>query len=62
VIGILTKYCHETGDKENMAWISLITNVICDILVKSSDMQILQRGSSFLRLYIPLCKEEVVKK
>jgi hypothetical protein len=53
----LTKFCHETGDKENIQWIAMITNVVCQILIKTNDMQILQRGTSYLRFYIPLCKD-----
>lgn len=56
---MLTKYCNETGDKQNLVWISMITNVICEILIKSNDMQILQRGTSYLRFYIPLCKDAI---
>jgi hypothetical protein len=37
----------------------MITNVICEILIKSNDMQILQRGTSYLRFYIPLCKDAI---
>lgn len=59
---MLTKFCHETKDKENIVWIAMISNVICEIMIKTNDMQILQRGSSFLRFYIPLCKEEIEKQ
>jgi hypothetical protein len=40
----------------------MITNVICEILIKSNDMQILQRGTSFLRFYIPMCKDTILNK
>jgi len=53
------KYCVEIKDKNNLYWISVIVNVICDIMLKSNDIQILQRASSFLRFYIPLCKETI---
>ena len=36
---MLTKYCNETGDKQNLVWISMITNVICEILIKSNDIE-----------------------
>ena len=44
---MLMKYCVETGDNENLNWIGLIANVLCEILIKSTDIQILQRGTSF---------------
>ena len=59
---MLTKYCAETGDKQNINWISMIVNVICEILIKSNDITILQRGTSFLRFYIPLCKDIIEKQ
>ena len=49
-------------DEENLGWISLIVNVICEILNKSNDVQIVQKGTSFLRFYIPLCKDLIEKK
>ena len=56
------KYCVSINDQENLNWISLIVTVICDILIKSNDVQILQKGTSFLRFYVPLCKEIITKK
>lgn len=53
------KYCVEINDKVNLYWISVIVNVLCDIMIKSSDIQILQRASSFLRFYIALCKDTI---
>ena len=52
---MLTKFCVNTGDNENIVWIAMIVNVICDILTKSNDIQILQKGTSFLRIYYILC-------
>lgn len=40
----------------------MIVNVVCDILCKTTDLQIIQRGTSFLRFYIPLCAEIIEKK
>lgn len=57
IIGILTKFCVATNDKDNLMVIGLIVNVICDILIKTNDIQILQRGTALLRFYIPLCSE-----
>lgn len=59
---MLMKYCVSINDQENLNWISLIVTVICDILIKSNDVQILQKGTSFLRFYVPLCKEIITKK
>ena len=59
---MLMKYCVETGDKENLNWIGLIANVLCEILIKSTDIQILQRGTSFLRFYVALCKEIIIQQ
>ena len=53
------KYCVEINDKNNLYWISVIVNVLCEIMLKSNDIQILQRATSFLRFYIPLCKETI---
>lgn len=59
---MLTKYCSETKDEANLKWLSLIVKALGDILVKSTDVTILQRGSSFLRFYIALCKETILKE
>lgn len=59
---MLMKYCVSINDQENLNWISLIVTVICDILIKSQDVQILQKGTSFLRFYVPLCKDIITKK
>ncbi len=59
---MLMKYCVSINDQENLNWISLIVTVICDILIKSNDVQILQKGTSFLRFYVPLCKDIINKK
>lgn len=56
------KYCVSIKDTENLNWISLIVNVICEILNKSNDVQIIQKGTSFLRFYVPLCKETIELK
>lgn len=59
---MLTKYCVSVKDYENLGWIGLIVNVLCDILLKTHDIQILQRGTSFLRFYVPLCKDLILKR
>lgn len=56
------KYCVSIGDKDNLNWIAMIVNVICDILSKTSDIQIIQKGTSLLRFYVPLCKELIEQK
>jgi len=56
------KFCVKTNDKENLNWIAIIVNVICDILNKTKDIQIIQKGTSLLRYYVPLCKDVIEKK
>ena len=56
------KYCVSINDKENLNWIAMIINVICDILNKTYDIQIIQKGTSLLRFYVPLCKEIIEQK
>lgn len=53
------KYCVEINDSANLYWISVIVDVLCEIILKSNDIQILQRATSFLRFYIPLCKTTI---
>jgi hypothetical protein len=53
------KYCVEINDTANLYWISVIVNVISEITLKSNDVQILQRATSFFRFYIPLCKSTI---
>ena len=53
------KYCVEINDTQNLYWISVIVNVLCEIILKTNDVQILQRATSFLRFYIPLCKTTI---
>ena len=53
------KYCVGIDDKRNLYWISVIVNVLCEIILKTNDIQILQRATSFLRFYIPLCKDTI---
>lgn len=56
------KYCVSTKDFDNLHWISMIVNVICEILLKSNDVQIIQKGTSLLRFYVPMCKEIIESK
>lgn len=56
------KYCVSANDTENLNWIAVIVNVICDILNKSNDIQIIQKGTSLLRFYVPMCKDLIEKK
>jgi hypothetical protein len=53
------KYCVEIKDTANLYWISVIVNILSEITLKSNDVQILQRSTSFLRFYIPLCKTTI---
>ena len=62
IITMLIKYCNEKNDNQNLIWISLIVKVLCDILIKTTDVTILQRGSSLLRFYISLCKDIIIKQ
>ncbi len=43
LIDIITKYCNENKDEETLMWISLIVKTLCNILIKSNDITILQR-------------------
>ena len=56
------KFCVEIKDTENLQWIGLIVNVICDIMIKTDDIEISRKGLILLKLYIPLCKEIIVQK
>ena len=62
IITMLIKYCNEKNDYQNLIWISLIVKALCDILIKTNDVTILQRGSSLLRFYISLCKDVIIKQ
>lgn len=59
---MLTKYCVLVNDKDNLRWISLVVNVLCDILIKSKDSQILIKGTDFLRFYVPMCKDLILER
>ena len=61
IITMLIKYCNENKDEQNLMWISLIIKALCNILIKSNDVTILQRGCSLLRFYIALCKDIILK-
>ena len=61
IITMLIKYCNENKDEQNLVWISLIVKALCNILIKSTDVTILQRGCSLLRFYIALCKDIIIK-
>ena len=62
IITMLIKYCSENKDSNNLIWISLIIKALCDILILTNDVTILQRGSSLLRFYIALCKDTIIKQ
>ena len=62
IITMLIKYCSENKDSNNLMWISLIIKALCDILILTNDVTILQRGSSLLRFYIALCKDTIIKQ
>jgi hypothetical protein len=61
IITMLIKYCNENKDEQNLIWISLIIKALCNILIKTNDVTILQRGCSLLRFYIALCKNIIIK-
>ena len=61
IITMLIKYCNENKDQQNLIWISLIVKALCNILIKTNDVTILQRGCSLLRFYIALCKDIIIK-
>ena len=46
-------------EKSNLNWVFVLGNILCDISLKTDDIQILLRISSFLRFYISLCKESI---
>ena len=56
------KFCVEIKDTDNLQWIGLIVNVICDIMIKTDDIEISRKGLILLKLYIPLCKDIIVQK
>ena len=62
IITILTKFSSETKNIQNLEMISLIVKVLVDVLISTSDVNILQRGSGFLRYYIALCKDIIIKQ
>ena len=61
IICMLIKYCNENKDENNLIWITLIVKSLCDILLLSNDVTILQHGCSLLRFYIALCKD-IIKR
>ena len=56
------KFCVEINDTENLQWIALIVSVICDIMIKTEDVEILRKSLILLKLYIPQCKELILQK
>ncbi len=62
IINMLIKYCNENKDANNLMWITLIVKSLCDILLLSNDVTILQHGCSLLRFYIALCKDIIIKQ
>ena len=62
IITMLIKYCNENKDETNLIWIALIVKSLCDILLLSNDVTILQHGCSLLRFYIALCKNIILRQ
>ena len=62
IINMLIKYCNENKDENNLIWITLIVKSLCDILLLSNDVTILQHGCSLLRFYIALCKNIIIRQ
>jgi hypothetical protein len=62
IIHLLLNYCLETDDKENLQYIMMIVNVICEILSNSSDTQIMQKGTILLKNFIPSCRSLILEK
>ena len=62
IICMLIKYCNENKDANNLMWITLIVKSLCDILLLSNDVTILQHGCSLLRFYIALNKDIIIKQ
>ena len=62
IITMLIKYCNENKDDTNLIWIALIVKSLCDILLLSNDVTILQHGCSLLRFYIALCKDIILRQ
>ena len=62
IINMLIKYCNENKDQNNLMWVTLIVKSLCDILLLSNDVTILQHGCSLLRFYIALCKDIIIKQ
>ena len=62
IINMLIKYCNENKDDNNLMWITLIVKSLCEILLLSNDVTILQHGCSLIRFYIALCKDIIIKQ
>jgi len=56
------KVCVDINDMENLQWIALIINIICDILIKSEDVEIMRKSLILLKLYVPQCKQIIEQK
>ena len=41
--------------------IGYIVNILCEIIISTDDIQILQKGSALIKMYIPLCSELITK-
>ena len=54
--------CVKYNNNESVEYIGYIVNIFGEILILTDDVQVLQRGSSFLKLYIPLCLELIEKQ
>ena len=59
---MLMKVCVDINDMENLQWIALIINIICDILIKTEDVEIMRKSLILLKLYVPQCKQIIEQK
>jgi len=60
---MLLQICVKTNNIENIEHIGYISNVLCEIILATDDVQILQKGSAFLKLYIPLsANSKIIEK
>ncbi len=59
---MLMRFCVDIKDTENLQWIGLIVNIICDIIIKTDDIEILRKSLILLKVYVPLCKDVIEQK
>jgi len=56
------KFCVDINDTENLQWIGLIVSIICDIIIKTEDVEILRKSLILLKMYVPQCKDIIEQR